>query len=718
MLVLGLNAGATQSGKRLRDGGLCIIQDGDIIIATPEERMSRVKHAGGFSYSLPHVLEWLGIELYDFDAIVISSCCESVPIDKRFLGLSLREPTKFSYIPSHHLSHAYSTFFASPFERALIIVMDAGGNVIGPRNHPKWWLNHREQNSYYVGERDRIYLIGRDFEQPLEAGFGEVYRAFTHYLGWHSYTFSANTMALAAYGDPERYSAFRLFDFNGRNLRSRVINNPPDPLGMIARFASEQEMSIPKPRNPATPLSQEYMDLARFIQQELEEALAQKIIYLAELTNIRDLCIAGGVGLNCVANRRILDETPIERIFIQPASGDDGQALGNAFYGYHHILGQPRNPMKFSPYLGRPYDLSPDNLRRIYPTAASRDTQMTRIANLPAKVAEMLSEGKIVAWYQGRSEYGPRALGNRSILADPRFPSIRERCHGIKKREFFRPFSPSVLEERASEYFDISIPSPYMLLVAKAKPEMAPLMPAVLHTDSTARLQTVSLDDNPLFYDLLSQFERLTGVPMILNTSFNRRGEPMVESPRDALDTFLDLDLDILVMGDVLVEKRRQPSISVSIPDERELEYEWLAFDRVELVSRLVRDLPGHRLVGRSILGLYSEYIQLLREGKKSTTIRYRPDAIEYPMTVKLPLLNTGSNGRKFQAYPVGEVWIEKLAVKRFGMLDEHDARRDGFNCKKDLCVALQSIYGCISDNELVSIYHIELTDDHRTHTA
>jgi len=337
---------------------------------------------------------------------------------------------------------------------------------------------------------------------------------------------------------------------------------------------------------------------------------------------------------------------------------------------------------------------------------------MTQVANLPAKVAEMLSEGKIVAWFQGRSEYGPRALGNRSILADPRYPVIRERCHEIKKREFFRPFAPSVLEERAREYFDTNVSSPYMLLVAKVKPQMSPLIPAVLHTDSTARLQTVSRDDNPLFYDFLSQFERSTGVPVILNTSFNERGEPMVETPREALNTFLDLGLDALAIGNILVENCREPFVATLIPHEREFEYEWLVFDETELVRCLTKEFSGYRLVGRSVLGLYSEYISLLHQGKKRTTIRYRHDAIEYPITAKLLLLNTGSNGNNFQAYPVGELRVNKLVVKRFGSLDDQDARRDGFSCREELHRALQGIYGHIGPGDFVSIYHIELCDN------
>lgn len=714
MLVLGLSAEKTGHGKQLKDGAVCIIQDGDIVTAVAEERISRLKHAGGFRCSLSHALDWTDLTVDSFDAIVISSCCENVPPDQRTHGLRLVDPSRLSHIPSHHLSHAYSSFFASPFDQALIVVMDAGGNGLEHSDNSKWWATSREQNSYYIGEGKQVRLIGRDFDEPFEVGFGEAYRAFTYYLGWHSYTFSGNTMALAAYGDPSAYREWSLFEFDGQGLRSRMINNPPDPLGMVAELAESQGISIPKPRKPGHSLSQEYMDLASFIQKEFTNALVQKIRYLTELTGRRNLCIAGGVGLNCVANRKVLDETPIDRIFIQPASGDDGQALGNALYGYYHVLGQPRNITKFSPYLGRPYELTVEDLKITCPPSVFRGLDMREVKGISEKVAEMLSEGKVVAWFQGRSEYGPRALGNRSILADPRFPAIRERCHGIKKREFFRPFAPSVLAERASQFFDISCASPYMLLVAEARPDKAASISAVLHVDSTARLQTVSEDENPLFYDVIQEFERRTGVPIVLNTSLNRRGEPIVESPRDALGAFKELELDALAIGEVLVEKTPRASAPVLSLQREALEYEWLEFDKEDLLRRLRRDLPHIRLVGRSRMGFYSEHLKLLREGKASTTVRHRPDAVEYPVTARLPLLDTGSNGRCFQAYPVGEVLVKRLTIRKFGLLDDADARLTGVPHREDLCSMLQRIYGSITEHEFVTVYHVELCENPR----
>jgi carbamoyltransferase len=704
MLVLGISAGSTQSGKRLKDGGLCIIEDGHIVVATAEERFSRIKHDGGFSQSLSATLEALNLELDDFDKIVISSCCENVPKSIQSPGiLKTKDPTKISYIPSHHLSHAYSTFFVSPFEESLIFVMDAGGNILDSGARVNWWENQREQNSYYIGQEKDIQIIGRDFEQPLEVGFGEAYRAFTYYLGWQSHTLSANTMALAAYGDEKRYSSLKLFDFDGQKLRSRMVNNPVNPIEMVTQFARSQNISIPKPRDPNEPLSKDYMDLASFVQSELEKALVAKITYLVKKTGIRNLCIAGGVGLNCVANRSILDKTPIEEIFIQPASGDTGQALGNALYAHYALGGQPLNGSAFSDYLGLSYDLSFETLTRVFRTR-SQNIHLSRLANTPLDVAEMLCQGKIVAWYQGRSEYGPRALGNRSILADPRRPALRQRCHEIKKRESFRPFAPSILENRASDYFYFDTTSPFMLLVAKAKPEKAAQIPGVLHTDSTARLHTVSKSNSPIFYELIRQFERITGIPLLLNTSFNKSNEPIVETPIDALNAFLDMDLDALVIGDVLVERIQE---ILAFERKPSVEYNWSTFDRSAIIQRLSKEFPGYKLIGLDVVAVSSEHEQLIHRRKKSTFIHYRPQSITYPITTKLRLLRTGSNGRKFDPYPSNEITVRGLTVKTVGLLNDEDAIHDGFEHKDELFSTLRQTYGDITDSEPVTIYYV-----------
>ncbi len=580
MIVLGINNGETRFGKKLKDGGVCIVRDGKVIFAAAEERFSRIKHDGGFSSSLKGALSWLNLDLTDIDLIVKSSCCDVVAESTQFDYENKSVPASRVRSVSHHLSHAYSTFVTSPFKESLVVIMDAGGNILESTDENDWWKFPREQVSYYKASGSDISLIERDFDKPYEVGFGEMYRAFTHYLGWPSHTLSANTMALAAFAHDRtnRFKDFSLFEFDDGNLVSRLINDPNHPVKMIQKAAEAQNIVLPPPRCPTNELSyidedSGYCELAGLVQAELEKALVAKVTHLVRVTGITNLCIAGGVGLNCVVNKKLLDETPIQNIFIQPASGDDGQALGNALYGYYHLGKNPRNNLsKFNPYLGVSYDLSFHEVQSLDYGPNSLELIFEEFPHIAQKAAELLQEGKVVAWYQGRSEFGPRALGNRSILADPRQAMNTERCHKIKRHhELFRPFAPSVIKERASEYFELNVESPYMLLVANVINEFKDKIPGVVHVDGSARLQTVESGDNPLFYNLLIQFEKLTGVPVLLNTSFNRRGEPIVESPQDAVDCFIDADIDALVIGNVLVEKQTEASSTHAVEAQPEV---------------------------------------------------------------------------------------------------------------------------------------------------
>ena len=554
MKVLGLNVGTTRTGKNLKDGGVCIIEEGRIKIAIAEERVSRVKHAGGFKCALEYCLDANGSELDDFDAIVVSSCCEDVCC-RGIDGLHVRDVTKIHFVLSHHLSHAYSAFCVSPFDRALIIVMDSGGNIIGKQKHSDWWRDRREQNSYYVGDGTSIRLIGRDFDEPFEVGFGEAYRCFTYYLGWPSSSYAGNTMALAAYGDPERFAGLNLFRFENDRLGCRLRNDPLHPVAMLERFAGECGVDIGSPRFQDEEICKHHKDLARFIQVQMEEALVAKIRVLCHATGIKDLCIAGGVGFNCVANTRILEDTPVRNLFVQPAAGDQGQALGNALYGYHYLLGKPRELIMTNAYLGR--DHSVDICDSIAEMLTSGDFTCVRSANIAQDAARLIADGHIVAWFQGRSEYGPRALGNRSILTDPRrLENKRLLDEKVKHREQFRPYAPTVLKEHVAEFFDFKVDSPFMLLIAAVKPSKRSTVPAVVHVDGTARLQTLSQRENPRFYQVLTAFKNLTGVPVLLNTSFNGKEEPIVETPEDAIRCFTDHGIDALAIGDYLITRR------------------------------------------------------------------------------------------------------------------------------------------------------------------
>ena len=567
MVFMGVNMGMTSYGKRLKDGGAAIIFSDGSMVSLAEERVSRVKHDSGFSRSLQYLRNIYGLREVKPCSIVVSSCADF--IDRHY---QLPELEGFETVRvSHHLSHAYSAFMLSPFERAIIIIYDAGGDILSSYDKlrgNKWWLYPREQVTCYIGEGQDIKELCRVFYNPLEAGPGEVYRAFTYYLGWHSYTYSGNTMALAAYGDHGRFSRYSIFDIDEveGNFVSNIANIPLDPIGMLRAFFRKFDVSIPPPLSfaPIDPGSvpQVYKDLAAFVQRETEKFAIKMANYLVRRTGIRNLCISGGVGLNCVANTKIIEETEVEKIFIAPAAGDTGQSLGNALIAFIREGGGRERLKPFSPYLGPKRDpLTEGELRNILKKYRMRTKiikDMDESVYL-SWVAKRLSEGRVVAWFHGRSEWGPRALGHRSILADPRrvhAETILAKLRRIKSREIFRPFSPAVLEEFASTYFHVPVGrSPHMLLVAQAKKSAIELIPAVVHVDGSSRLQTVSAQDDGLFYKLLWHFYYVTEVPVVLNTSLNRKGEPIVETPEDAVDVFATTEIDVLAIDGFIVEK-------------------------------------------------------------------------------------------------------------------------------------------------------------------
>jgi carbamoyltransferase len=561
MLVAGINLGSTWFGKTLKDGGSCIVNPEGILIALSEERVSRKKAAGGFDESLPLCCSALGLDLRDVDLVVYSSCCELPREDfdiSPFVGIHTRVRT--IVIPSHHLSHALSAYLASPFEEAIILVLDSGGNILNTKGErqSEWWKCEREQHSYYVGRGTSCTLIDRDFYKPFEAGIGELYRAFTKFLGWESYIYSGKTMALSAYGNGDRFRGVNLFYFDESRLKSRITNSPLNPIQMLQSFARDNGLDFGVRRNPDDPIDNIHQDIAYYIQQQSEMAIVEKVRRLYRKTKIKNLCIAGGVGLNCLINTKLLEETPIEKIFIQPAAGDQGQCLGNALYGLFNILNSKNRFTMDTAYLGPSYSLSRREIEREIRQQYSC-LKTVNAEDILETASQLISQGKIIGWFQGRSEFGPRALGNRSILADPRFPESKNKLNTrIKNREFFLPLAPSVLEEFATQYFELSHSSPFMLFAPKVKPHKIQEIPAVVHIDATSRVQTVSRRDNPLFYDLIKRFYEKTGVPILLNTSLNPRGYPICETVTESLDFLINSELDYLVIGEVLIEKNKE----------------------------------------------------------------------------------------------------------------------------------------------------------------
>lgn len=540
--VLGVNA-------VFHDPAAAVVVDGSIVAAAEEERFSRRKHgklAVPFStWELPEksmgwCLQAAGItpaELdcvaYSYDPRLMDRTSSDVTEDEceplrtlyaerapSFLATALPglDPAKVVFVP-HHVAHAASAHLAAPFEDSSVLVLDGRG----------------ERASHLAG-RSRQGDLDVLASQQLPHSLGLLYEEATVHLGFQRSSDEYKVMALASYGEPTHIGEFR------RSVRATGDGGfVVDPLDFP---------SLVKQRRPGDPVGPEHADFAASLQLRLEEVLLDLAAWLHSRTGDDVLTMAGGVALNCVANARLADESPFSHVWIQPAAGDAGTALGAALWAAHRC-GDQVLPMT-SAALGRRWD---DEELGAWLTGAG--VAYEQPADIAAEVAAILATGSVVAWFEGRSEYGPRALGHRSLLADPRDRAMLQRLNDVKGREQFRPVAPMVLAHRAPEIFDGTFPSPYMLLVQEVRPGWRERIPAVVHVDGTARAQTVDRDAEPLLARLLERFEALTGVPVLVNTSLNTAGRPMVDHPRDALEVFGSAPVGALVLGPYLV--RRPP---------------------------------------------------------------------------------------------------------------------------------------------------------------
>ncbi|MEL6445572.1 MAG: carbamoyltransferase [Bacteroidota bacterium] len=598
------------------DSAACLVRDGQIVAAASEERFSRRKHDPEFpAQATAYVLREAGLTPADLDAVAfydkpfqkferllesylayaprgLRSYLQAMPLwikQKLWIPeivkdelLKLEHATgnadfekddlSFTFVyPEHHESHAASAFFPSPFEAAAFLTVDGVGE----------WAT----TSWGTGRGNRIAI---EAEVHFPHSLGLLYSAFTYFCGFRVNSGEYKLMGLAPYGEPRFVDTIRehlidLKDDGSFRLHMDAFEYVSGLRMTGRRFA---ELFGGPRRAPESPLTQREMDLARSVQAVTEDALLRMARHVHAETGMPNLCLAGGVALNCVANGRILRESPFERVWIQPAAGDAGGALGAALMAWHHWADQPRtvgtsDAMQGS-YLGPAFSDADIQtaLDAVFDGEAFEGTKPydhVGLDAIPARTAALLAEGQTVGWFQGRMEFGPRALGHRSILADPRGREVQRRVNvQIKFRESFRPFAPSVLAERSADYFglkpdDASAESPYMLLVGPvlgAEIEGQGLdrlqhiqsrVPAVTHVDGSARVQTVDPARSPLYHALLQAFEAETGCPVLVNTSFNVRGEPIVCTPEDALRCFLHTDMDTLVLGPVLLTKSMIP---------------------------------------------------------------------------------------------------------------------------------------------------------------
>lgn len=588
------------------DAAAALVSDGQVVAAAQQERFSRLKHDPAFPLeAIAYVLDEGGVGSDDLAAVayydkpltsfvrVLKSYVAAGPrgartfpravsewsnrklwtsleIERGVRSLGYRMPKDLFYA-EHHVSHAAAAFYPSPYERAAIVTMDGVGE----------WAT----SSIGVGRGHRVELLR---EQRFPDSLGLLYSAFTAHCGFRVNSGEYKLMGLAPYGEPtylERilndllelgedgsvHLDLRYFDYlAGRQMTNRRFDDLFDGPARLAE----------------APITRRECDLARSIQEVLERAVLGTARTARELTGENDVVLAGGVALNCVANGRLEREGPFESMWVQPAAGDAGSALGCALWAYHHVLDHPRSPIRpdamHGTFLGPGW--TGEEIAASLESSGRAFQRLVDPDDRAARVAELLAEGKVVAVFQGRLEFGPRALGHRSILADPRRAEVQRTLNlRVKQREGFRPFAPAVLAEYASEWFDVAGPSPYMTIVspvtaarlvepvggaldARSGDELTEVVaqvrseiPAVTHVDGSARVQTVDRDRSPAFHRILAAFYERTGCPVLVNTSFNVRGEPIVASPEDAYRCFVTTDIDWLVLEDCLLERTAQP---------------------------------------------------------------------------------------------------------------------------------------------------------------
>jgi carbamoyltransferase len=579
-IILGLNA---YHG----DVSAVLLRDGELVTALEEERFRRVKHWAGFpTLAIQKCLSMAGIGGDQVTHIAISRDPRANLARKALFALtkrpgrrllqagfrnrravsSLSSPLSDALsVPAerlpkvhhveHHPAHLASAFFVSPFEDAAVCSLDAFGDFVS--------------TSSGMGRGNTLTVDQRVF---FPHSLGMFYTAVTQHLGFLGYGDEFKVMGLAPYGSPSRVTDLRKlvhlkrgggFELNLKYFRhwkegiDRTWESGLPTLGIT--YTPELDRLLGPARKPDDPLTSQHEDIARSLQAVYEECAIHVLLGVWERTKNPRLCLAGGCAMNSVANGKIREHTPFQELYIQPAAGDNGTALGAAYYLRHQILGHERSFVMRHGYWGTEYPAAVSSQHA--QDGGFTSQSFTDAGALCQATARLIADGNVVGWYQGRMEWGARALGNRSILADPRRADMRELINArIKFREKFRPFAPSILEEHLDDYFENAIPDPFMQQVYPIKPDKRSVVPAITHVDGTGRLQTVSRATNPLYYQLISAFHQVTGVPLVLNTSFNEN-EPIVDTPEQAFDCFRRTRMDAIVLGNTVIRRAKQPSV-------------------------------------------------------------------------------------------------------------------------------------------------------------
>lgn len=591
MIILGINA---YHG----DAAACLVRDGELIAAGEEERFRRIKHWAGFpSEAIAWCLADAGITLADVDHVAVNrdpranfgrklryvlktrpslrllfdrvrNAREWASIEDRlgaaFVGETFRGEL---HHVEHHLAHLGSAFFASPFENAAVASVDGFGDFASA--------------AWGMGSDTRIAI---DDQVYFPHSLGVFYQALTQFIGFPNYGDEYKMMGLAPYGEPKYLDAMRRivalrkdggFRLDLRYFRhgtERVEYEWEDASPSVGRLYTDELAELLGPaRGADEPLEQKHRDIARSVQAMYEEAFFHLLNKLHERHPTDALALAGGCAMNSVANGKVTRQTPFRKLYIQSAAGDAGGAIGAALVTWHRLSNAPRGSGMKHAYWGPHFEFSDFRAllanRRADLEAADCVIEETRDeTTLCQRTAEAIAQGKVIGWFQGRMEWGPRALGNRSILCDPRNPNMKDVLNSkIKRRESFRPFAPSILREAVPDWFETDDDVPFMMKVFQVREAQRARIPAVTHVDGSGRLQTVHRDTNPRYYQLIEAFAALTGVPILLNTSFNEN-EPVVCQPQEALDCFLRTDMDVLVLGDIFIARQRHDAAAARTP--------------------------------------------------------------------------------------------------------------------------------------------------------
>lgn len=588
------------------DSASCLVRDGEIIAAAQEERFTRKKHDFNFPRQS---IDWclkegeISVEQLDFVAFYdkpfikferiletalmyapsgISQFIQAMPLwlkQKLWIPEIIRDELKYKgqvLFSGHHESHAASAFYPSPFKEAAFLTMDGVG---------EW-----ETASFGVGRGNALEL---QYYLKFPHSLGLLYSAFTYYTGFKVNSGEYKLMGLAPYGEP-KYSSLilnELLDLKEDGSFKLNMQYFGFCNGLRMTNSRFDKLFGGLPRQPETTITRREMDITASIQEVTEEIMLRMARHVHKVTGQQRLCLAGGVALNCVGNGRILREGPFKELWIQPASGDAGGALGAALLVWYKYLNNQRQPegpkdSQKASLLGPHYR---DDFIERYLQREKIPYHKFSFSELPLRVSEFIEKGKVIGWFQGKMEFGPRALGSRSIIGDARDPEMQRKMNlKIKFRESFRPFAPTVLEDKASEWFELGSISPYMLLVAPVKEDklirptgenpqgferlrvIRSLIPAVTHVDCSARVQTINREDNPIYYDTINAFYKKTGCPVIINTSFNVRGEPLVCTPQDAFRCFMRTEIDYLVMGCLVLDKKEQRQLESDVHWQQE----------------------------------------------------------------------------------------------------------------------------------------------------